>query len=185
MSNTATLELYVAICKEHTPGANRHWILMLVPKGPQHGTWYHVTRRPNTNGSYELEIQMKPVNSFGIESHHYICSIEQKHINKVKSSAQKIPLQRCQLWTVNVLEDLEKKSLVPQGTYNAWFEKVENNPRKNDAETSSARVSNARTTARTFTNTTKVRPDWVWDARAGLYRYWDDAARKWVWQPRR
>ncbi|KAI1143726.1 hypothetical protein F5Y05DRAFT_407132 [Hypoxylon sp. FL0543] len=165
----STLNLYVAICKERTTGNARHWVLLLAAEGAEQGTWYHVTGGPTMNKSYKLEIQVKRVNSIGIETLTHVATIDKKDINKVKSSAQNITPKFCQRWVVDVLGDLEKKSLVPQGTQNAWFQQMEKDPYSNDGATGSSDGSQAEC-------------NWVWDEGAGRYKYWDSASRQWIWQ---
>ncbi|KAI1257418.1 hypothetical protein MGN70_000458 [Eutypa lata] len=197
----STLKLYVAICKEHSPGGARHWILMLAPEGAERGTWYHVTGGPTQNKPYKLEIQTKRINSTGVETHHHVGNIAQKDVNKVKSSAQKIAPKFCQGWAVDVLGDLEKKSLVPRGTHNGWSQQMEVDPYSNDgatntssshAESSSAAVgvsaapvgetTSTTTTAQVSGAATQPQPEWVWDQAAGMHRYWDNVTQQWVWQ---
>ncbi|GAB0139377.1 hypothetical protein EsHS_00000031 [Epichloe bromicola] len=124
---------------------------------------------------YNLVIQSpKRYDSHGISAHHYVGELDEKDQKKLKASAQKIPLQRCQEWTVGVLGDLERKGLVATGTTQYWFDQVEPSPYSTDGyhgipeEAASAMG-------------TMQAPEWIWDEVRGEHRYWDAAAGRWVW----
>ncbi|KAI2617666.1 hypothetical protein GGS26DRAFT_397747 [Hypomontagnella submonticulosa] len=47
------------------------------------------------------------------------------NVDKVEAPAQKAAPKFCQRWTVDVLTDLERKSLVPIGTSQTWSRQIE------------------------------------------------------------
>ncbi|KAH5319441.1 hypothetical protein HBI12_112800 [Parastagonospora nodorum] len=111
-----SLDVYVAFSKRRGDDP-LHWMLLVAPSGSDRCTWYHVTGGPTQGKGYTLEIQAnKRVNSQGIGSKELVGRIEEKDTNKLKSSAQRVPLQRCQRWTCDLLEDLERKGLIAEGT---------------------------------------------------------------------
>lgn len=120
-----TLDIYVAF------GVRRgndtlHWMLLVVPPGSDRCTWYHVTGGPTQDTGYTLMIQAnKRVNSLGIASKELIGTIKAEDTNKLKSSTQKVGLQRCQRWTCDVLEDLERKGLIAAGTTETYRSRIE------------------------------------------------------------
>lgn len=117
-------EIYVAFCHRRPSGDPIHWILMARPEGSQRCTWYHVEGSP-TQG-YQLKIQAnKRMDSFGIASKHFIGRIDDKNIGRLRAAAQSVPMQRCQLWTVQLLSGLETKGLVPAGTAYRFQAQVE------------------------------------------------------------
>ncbi|KAJ4319274.1 hypothetical protein N0V84_006465 [Fusarium piperis] len=128
----APLHLWLAICHARDEGSARHWILILAEEGAHNGTWYHSTGGPTMNKPYKVEIQTKRVNSHGIDSHHSIAEISDKHKNKVKAAVQAISPKFCQRWTVDVLAELERKGLVPNGTSANWYLAMENDPYSDD-----------------------------------------------------
>lgn len=106
-----------------------HWMLLVAPTGSDRCTWYHVTGGPTQGTGYSLIIQAnKRVNSLGIASKELVGRIEDKDINKLKASAQKPNLQRCQRWTCEVLEDLERKGLIAVGTTATYRRRIEPSP---------------------------------------------------------
>ncbi|KAI1766708.1 hypothetical protein GGR53DRAFT_464030 [Hypoxylon sp. FL1150] len=128
----SSLALYIAVCKQRPEGGARHWMLIAATSGSNNCTWYHVAGGPTQNTDYTLQIQSKRVNSRGIESHYQVADIQPKDINKLKSSAQKVTPKFCQRWVVEVLGDLERKSLVPVGTSQTWSQRMESDPYSTD-----------------------------------------------------
>lgn len=117
-------ELFVAVCHRRADGGPRHWMIVLHPPGSRNCTWFHVVL--DEMGEYHLQIQAgKRFDSFGIEYKQYVQIIDQKNLRKVQAAAQAVPMQRCQLWTVEVLGKLERKGLVPEGTAHYFASQVE------------------------------------------------------------
>ncbi|KAI1206896.1 uncharacterized protein F4807DRAFT_463294 [Annulohypoxylon truncatum] len=196
----STLEFYVGICRQRQAGQARHWMLVAVAPGADICTWYHADGGPTQNKPYTLKIQNKRFNSHGVESYNKVADIKAKDINKVKSSAQKITPKYRQRWAVDVLGDLERKSLVPAGTSQAWFNQMEVDPYSSDGAQggSSSNAGGSSSTSTRGANYTssyqssgagssqasasQATPEWVWDEQARRYRYWDPINKKWVWQ---
>ncbi|KAH9863700.1 hypothetical protein J1614_009632 [Plenodomus biglobosus] len=125
---TKTLDVYIAF-GQRRGNDPLHWILLVSPTGTDQCTWYHVTGGPTQGKNYSLMIQAnKRMNSFGIASKELVGRIEEKDINKLKASAQKPSLQRCQRWTCDVLEDLERKGLIVVGTAAKYRRRIEPSP---------------------------------------------------------
>ncbi|UZP38703.1 hypothetical protein NXS19_006519 [Fusarium pseudograminearum] len=132
-----SLNLYVAICKDRDTshardtGHARHWMLVMVEEGSSsQATWYHCTGGPTQGKPYSVVIEQKPFDSKGIEKYHPIGEISSK--NKIKAAAQRIPGLFCQRWVVNVLGDLEKRGIVPEGTWSDWYVAMEVDPYSDD-----------------------------------------------------
>lgn len=168
----AVLEVWVGLCKRRNASTDpQHWIIMVRAPESDIATWYHATGGPTQKRGYKLEIQNnKRFQSFGVAEHHFVGQIDAKHQNKLKASAQSATLQRCQLWTVQVLRDLERKELVAPGTGDYWADRVEY-PSNNNASNVSAEST-----------TTSDSKKWVWDKEQGQYRYLDKKTQRWVWQ---
>lgn len=114
--DTSSWDIYVAYGNRRR-NDTLHWILLLANPGSDRCTWYHVVGGPTQGRPYQPKIEAnKRVNSFGIASKVWISRIPASEINKVKATAQSVPLQRCQCWTTEVLAGLERKQLVPPGT---------------------------------------------------------------------
>lgn len=109
-NNMARLHLSLAICKAGAGSRARHWILILAEEGAKNGTWYHSVGGPTQGTAYKVEIQVKKVQSQGIEAHHFIGEVSASDTNKVKVSAQKVSAKFCQTWVLNVPADLERKT---------------------------------------------------------------------------
>lgn len=123
-----SLDVYVAFGQRRGTDP-LHWILLVMPRGSDRCTWYHVTGGPTQGAGYTLNIQAnKRVNSFGITSKEFIGRIQEKDVGKLKSSAQRVPLQRCQRWTCDLLEDLERKGLIASGLAAQFRARIEPSP---------------------------------------------------------
>lgn len=188
--STQVLDLYVAFGNRRG-NDTVHWILLVVPRNSDRCTYYHVTGGPTRTG-YTLQIQAnKRVTSFGIASKELVGCIYEGDLNKLKASAQRMPLQRCQRWTCDLLSDLERKGLIRAGTAASFLARIEPSPHESSnsqsaqqpaatqstsSSSSSIRYTQA-TTQQASTNTTS---DWVWDATEKRYRRWNGSA--WIWQ---
>lgn len=169
-----------------------HWMILVAPQDNSGvATWYHVTGGPSQGTEYKVVIQNpKRFDSHGISEHHYVGELDEKDQKKLKASAQKIPAQRCQEWTVGVLGDLERKGLVAEGTAEHWFNQVEPSPYSTDGYHGiQAASSSAAGTSRTPVSRAPVSrapvsqasSEWVWDGARGEYRKWNAMAGRWVW----
>ncbi|KAM0350589.1 hypothetical protein ACHAPU_003073 [Fusarium lateritium] len=139
ISTTASMDSYVmwlAICKDRGTGGNRHWILMLSEGDSNRATWYHSTGGPTQGKPYKVCIDRKRLDSHGVDTHHRICEISAKDKNKVKAAAHRAPAKRCQRWVVEVLGDLEKREIVPEGTWELWSKAIEADPISDDGGSS-------------------------------------------------
>ncbi|EED20287.1 conserved hypothetical protein [Talaromyces stipitatus ATCC 10500] len=122
---SSTLDIYIGFGNRRG-NDTLHWILMLATPGTDRCTWYHVTGGPTQARGYTLQIQAnKRLNSFGLSGKRFISTIPASEINKIKSAAQSVPLQRCQRWTTAVLGQLEAKRLVPPGTMAEFESQIE------------------------------------------------------------
>lgn len=117
MSFAPDVPIDVLVCHGKERGTKYpHWMLMLVSRGAQKGTWYHSIGGPTQNKPYEVAIQaQKRVDSQGISSTELIGSIMPKDVNKVKAAAQRVPAQQCQRYVVALVHELEKKGLAQKG----------------------------------------------------------------------
>ncbi|CEI61867.1 hypothetical protein FVEN_g2923 [Fusarium venenatum] len=100
----------------------------MAEEGSSQATWYHSTGGPTQGKHYTVVIENKRFNSHEIEKCHLIGEISPKDKNKIKSTAQRTSALRCQRWVVNVLEDLEKRGIVPLGTASDWDAATEDSP---------------------------------------------------------
>ncbi|KAG8672457.1 hypothetical protein FPOAC2_05847 [Fusarium poae] len=124
--------LYVATCKDRGTGGARHWILIMAEEGYLQATWYHSTGGPTQGKPYSAVIENKRFRSHGIEKCDFIGQISSKDKNKIKSAAQRTPARFCQRWVVNVLGALEKRGIVPEGTWSDWLAAMEVDPYSED-----------------------------------------------------
>ena len=123
-----TLEVHVAFGQRRRDDP-LHWMLLIKPRDSNRCTWYHVTGGPTQGTGYTLLIQAnKRVDSIGISAIEFIGNINERDINKVKSSAQRVPLRRCQRWTCDLIEDLEHKGLIQPGTAARYQTRIEPSP---------------------------------------------------------
>ncbi|OAX77472.1 hypothetical protein ACJ72_08228 [Emergomyces africanus] len=135
----STLDVWVAFCNRRNAGETQHWIFILATPGSLIGTWYHVTGGPTLGAGYALQIQAgKRLDSFGISSRTLVCQISANDINKVRAAAQAVPLQRCQRWTVALLDRLEQRGVLPPGTKARFESQIEPSPHERSAEESQA-----------------------------------------------
>jgi hypothetical protein len=66
--------------------------------------------------------------------------IQEKDINKLKSSAQSVPVQRCQRWTCDLLEDLGRNRLITAGWTTHFRGRIEPSPYEESNEESTSDV---------------------------------------------
>jgi hypothetical protein len=128
----ASFDMWLAVCKDRGTGGPRHWMLMLAEEGSDQATWYHSTGGPAQGKSYKVDINTKRLYNHGVECHHFLGKIAAKDKNKVKSAVQRAPARFYQRWVVDVLGDLEKRSLVPEGTWEQWNGAMEVDPFSDD-----------------------------------------------------
>ncbi|KAL5586258.1 hypothetical protein FOBRF1_016128 [Fusarium oxysporum] len=128
----STLNLHLAISKEQGQGQPRHWILMLAEENATRAIFYHTTGEPMHSKPYEVAIEPKLVESHGIDKRHLIAKVLEKDRQEVKAAVRQAPPLFCQRWSLNVLEDLEKQGIVPEGTCSNWKEAMETDPFSGD-----------------------------------------------------
>jgi hypothetical protein len=186
---SSNLQMRLAICKRRTDAATVHWIIAVVPEGQLRCTYYHVIGGPTQGTSYAMKIEAnKWIDSYGIEETHFITAIDGKDLNKLKAAAQRVPLQRCQTWCVGVLEELEKKGLVPPGTAQHWNNRVEPQalPRQSGSGSLTASQSSSNASNQSSSQLTEEQAaesgEWFWDAQYSRYRRYGLEARTWIWQ---
>ena len=177
----AKIKLWLAF-GQRRENFGRHWCLILVGDDPERGTYFHIQGGPSQSRKYEVVIQAKKLfHSSGFSEHHLIAEMDEENRNKVKASAQEIPPERCQQWTVKVLGDLERKDLVPEGTHDHWLKQIEESPfSREEIEAASGGNSGADADAETGSGTassaSKSRKaaeddDWFWISRRGDRRF--------------
>lgn len=123
--DTSSLDIFVAF-GQRRGNDTLHWILLLAQPGSDRCTWYHVVGGPTQGVPYQPKIEAnKRMNSFGISTKQWVSRVPATEINKIKSAAQSVPMQRCQRWTTEVLAVLERKGLVPPGTHAHFHSQIE------------------------------------------------------------
>ena len=126
--DTSSLDVYVAITHRRKNGT-AHWMLMLAHPGSDRCTWYHVVGGPSRNTAYKCKIQAnKKLDSFGIDTRHWVSRVPASEINKVNSTVLSTPEQGCQQFVTEIFDGLERKVLVPAGTGLKWKSKIEPSP---------------------------------------------------------
>lgn len=77
----------------------------------------------------------KRLDSYGISAKELVGTLKKSDVGKLKGSVDKTPEQYCQTWVVGVLEDLEGKGLVAEGTAAQYEARVEERPRRGPPRT--------------------------------------------------
>ncbi|KAF9769793.1 hypothetical protein IL306_012755 [Fusarium sp. DS 682] len=140
----SALNLHLAISKDRDQGFPRHWVLILAEENATHGIFHHVTGGPIHDQPYQVVIEPKRIESHGIEKSHFIAKIPEKDKNKIKAAVQRAPPLFCQKWVLNVLEDLENRGVIPEGTLAQWNDAMEADPfSENDGPSTQPKASSS------------------------------------------
>jgi hypothetical protein len=114
----AHYDLFLAICKEQFPSGPIHWMIMMVHPGAQRCIWLHCVGSP---GGRELLIEPnKRFDSWSIERTFFLSRIPASAGRMVEQQARAIPPQSCQYWAVYLVLRLERRGMVPHGSYGHW-----------------------------------------------------------------
>lgn len=115
-----TFDIWLAICKRTHPRNPIHWMIMMGHPGSDRCTRFHSTGYP---GHYEVQMDTdRRHDSWSIESKHFICRIPAAYGDVVWQEAEAIPAQSCQCWASYLLLRLERRYMVPCGTYEHWVD---------------------------------------------------------------
>lgn len=188
------LGIYVAYGQRRGKAA-LHWIILARPDGGMACTYYHVTGGPTQGTPYKIEIQdSKRFDSNGIASTHLVGNIKASDRNKLKASCKNFQPMFCQRWVVEVLGDMERKGLLPSGTYTTWHSNMEVDPYSNNgaqpptaattivATKAQTQTADAQSSAASESSTAQQSTGkWVWDEEHKRYRYLDPTTNRWVW----
>ncbi|KAM0244529.1 hypothetical protein ACHAP5_006211 [Fusarium lateritium] len=120
---------WLAVRKDRDTG---HWTLMLSKEGSDQATCYHSTGGPAKGKSYKVDISTNRLPNHGVEWHPFVGKVLEKDKNKVMSAVQSSPARFCQSRILDALADLEKRSLVPEGTWEHWNGAAEVDPISDD-----------------------------------------------------
>jgi hypothetical protein len=112
------LEIHLSICKPMDNGWV-HWMIILRHPGDHKCTYLHSTGAP-FHRSLSIEDE-KRFDSWSIDQNKYITTIPVCRGARVVKEAKKVPLQSCQLWACYLLFRLERKELVPLGTFDHYM----------------------------------------------------------------
>jgi len=125
-----SLDIYVAFApprqRDGLPFA--HWMLLVAISGSNDCTRYHtICSGPPSlyAGNYSVEIQDYRLDGLGTSSKELVGRIREKDWDKVDKSARRIPVQNCQKWVCALLEDLERKGLITEGTGRKYYARTE------------------------------------------------------------
>ncbi|SCO90778.1 uncharacterized protein FRV6_14906 [Fusarium oxysporum] len=105
---------------------------MLAEENATHAIFYHTTGEPMHSKPYGVAIEPKRVESHGIEKLHLIAKVLEKDRQEVKAAVRQAPPLFYQRWILNVLEDLKKRGIFPEGTCSKWNEAMETDPFSGD-----------------------------------------------------
>ena len=136
MSFDPSLPVDVYACFGHERGTKYpHWMLMLRSRNSQFGTWYHSEGGPTRNTPYKVAIAgHKRFDSHGIHSKQFLGTIAPTDTNKVKSAAQRVPAQQCQMYVVALVAELERRRLLESGQAARLYQGVQMSNRAREYE---------------------------------------------------
>jgi len=111
-------DIYVAFGRQQFPEDPVHWLIVLVHPGSDRCMRLHCEGWP---GRWEVAIESnKRFESWWIETKFYIGRIPAEAGTIVEEELKAIPPQSAQIWVLYALLCLEKRELVPVGTYEHW-----------------------------------------------------------------
>jgi hypothetical protein len=119
----ASFDLSIGISNDRGSYGLRHRVLILSEQGSDQATWYHSTNVGDltTGGAFKVQIDEKSLDSHVVDSRFFAGKIAAKDKDKVKDVVQRTPATFCQQWVADVVEALEKESLVSKGTLKKWL----------------------------------------------------------------
>jgi hypothetical protein len=92
---------------------------MLAERDAEYATWYHATGGPSVGKPWQVVIEEGRLNSWAVPAGRR---------RSVRASARKIPGKFCQEWVFDVIGDLEKQEVVPEGSQSRIAEFLEEDP---------------------------------------------------------
>lgn len=114
-------ELHLAICKPDFLN-RRHWLIVMIEPGASRGTYLHCT---GNVGDRRTEIEPnRRFKSWKFEKTYHLSTVLSDAASVICQQALAIPPQSCSCWVVYLIFRLERRSLVPHGTYDHWRRRV-------------------------------------------------------------
>jgi hypothetical protein len=99
-----------------------HWVMIIVIPGDDYCTFYHSNHEWLAWPRYQLYTEpMKRFDHYKVVNRDRICSIRESDMNKFRQACRDIEPQHCQRYVIEVLKELERKGLVPQGTGDSYI----------------------------------------------------------------
>ncbi|SPJ73230.1 uncharacterized protein FTOL_02960 [Fusarium torulosum] len=122
------LQLTIGVCTPRTEDKPSHWILMLAERDAEYATWYHTTGGPSVGKPWQVVIEEGRLNSWAVDTRYKVAEIPTGRRRSVRASARKIPGKFCQEWVFDVIGDLERQEVVPEGSQSRIAEFLEEDP---------------------------------------------------------
>ena len=118
------VEVFVCFCP--VPNTSTlHWMLMLRSKDCPIATWYHAVGGPTHAQPYRVAIDSdKRFDSQGFASTKRLGVITARDVNRVRTAAQRVPAQHCQMYVTALVAELEDRNLLVVRTSVQLFRQV-------------------------------------------------------------
>ncbi|KAM0291398.1 hypothetical protein ACHAO9_004053 [Fusarium lateritium] len=110
------LQLTIGVCTPHTEDRPSHWVLMLAERDADVGE------------PWQVVIEEGLLNSWAVDTRYKVAEIPVGRRRSVRASARKMPGKFCQEWVFDVIGDLERQEVVPEGSQNRIAEFLEEDP---------------------------------------------------------
>lgn len=128
--DTAHYDIYVAFGRQQFPCDPVHCLVMMGHPGAARCSRFHCEGWP---GRWQPAIESdKGFESWWIKSKYFVAQIPAEAGPIVEEQARRIPPQQAGLWACYLLLRLEKKGLIPEGTYQHWRGQLVINPDDED-----------------------------------------------------
>jgi hypothetical protein len=113
----------------------RHWILLLVSPEEDTCMYCHIVGDPGRGEGYRLEVQSnRIVNGTNISGFEIVGEIQERDKDEFIGAVVSIRPRFSQRWVVRVICELQRRQLLPSGTFESWLEKMEDDPYPDAAE---------------------------------------------------
>jgi hypothetical protein len=104
-------------------------MLLLISPDEDTYAYYQIVSGPVPGEGYRVESQtLKLVDKKSISGSGYVGEIEEKDKDELLGAIVSVRPRFSQSWVIGVIHELQRRQLLPAGTWELWLEKMEKDP---------------------------------------------------------